>query len=440
MPSIALRDDSFPFLVEAGNSFPLEWNYGKMMLKQITAEVIHISKTNIRWFVFGHVNLKSKMRDWNHFFCNPTQNALCQVSSDNKRIVDSMLLFPSTKVDLPYEISHVHLPEHFLKDSSNLSLSCTSSDSNRKLDYSDKQYDVSLCDLIDLNIEFALVPHQNIMLWRYNNLSVTMMIIVTLTCLYFFTQVCQQLVQLLHGRRASFSHGTTTFPCIVIVYYAIEHWRNQTYLILEEEVVLQFILMIYILVSLLKYTPKLITFILKLANNMRKDKLFMHELTKNKQKSLEESQPLLTQDQVAEINHILHTSEKLEPRKIDQDDFTSIGTLIALQFLLTASMNSSYDNPFYDILCFMFGVRSFLKFLNIIAIHIPHANYSIQKILHTILDLGVFVCLLYFGLHIKSESDEMYLSVLSTVLLFSVLGGTILHTIAKNASTEIKRE
>ena len=192
---------------------------------------------------------------------------------------------------------------------------------------------------------------------------------------------------------------------------------------------------------MLKYTPKLITFISKLANNMRKDKLSMHALTKSEQKSLEESQQLLTQDQVAEINHILHTSEKLEiPQKIDQDDFTSIGTLIALQFILTANMNSSYDNPFYDILCFLFGMRSFFKFLNVIAIHIPHANYSIQKILHTVLDLGVFVCLSYFGLHIKSESDEMYLSLLSTVLLFSVLGGTILHTIAKNASMEIKRE
>lgn len=451
MPSLAIRDDSFPYIVGADSTQALEWNYGSMYVKQITAEAIHISKHNIQWFVLGKI---TAMRGWNHFICEPVQHALCQVNEVNgnlssTNLTTNMLLFSSNKVDIPYDISKVRLPESFLKKSKTSTsagsdiidiMTCSTTTSNRELNYVDVQYDVSLCDLIDFDVEFVLCPDKNLMYWRYNTKSIVMMILITLVCLYFFTQVCQQLIKLLHGKRASFSYGTTILPIVIVIYYAVQHASNDTHLILEEEVMLQIVLLLYAGISTVKYTVlfgKSIFLHLQQLTNLNQAKTKNPDELKGllPHKSLQHRQLYTLEEEKVSKDPLCE-----EVTDLSEYDFTAVGTLLVLQFVLTANMHNSYDNPFYDILCFLFGMRSFFKFLNVIAIHIPHYRCALWKILHTLLDTFVFCSQLYLGLRIKSESEEIYTARLSTIILFSVLGGTILHTIAKNTNTDNKFE
>jgi hypothetical protein len=64
---------------------------------------------------------------------------------------------------------------------------------------------MSLCDLVDRNLEFVLDVHSSLVYWRHNSKPLWWNLCLTVSSLFFFTRVCEHLALLVHGKRRKFS-------------------------------------------------------------------------------------------------------------------------------------------------------------------------------------------------------------------------------------------
>ena len=118
---------------------------------------------------------------------------------------------------------------------------------------------------------------------------------------------------------------------------------------------------------------------------------------------------------------------------------TVIGMLIAAQVLLSLELNNTIDSPFLVLYVSLFGIRNFLKFLNLVLLHYKRVDHStkkqvdnstrLKKTCELLSDVFVFGALVVIGIQVSVNSTEEYMSSAGTVLLISVLGGTLAHSI-----------
>lgn len=390
MPFLSLREDSFPWLVSTKHlpyqSNALNWNMGAMYCVQLTASIIRINKRTIQWFILGQTSSNESwpyilntqnMPGWYQLECTPITGALCETQDESK-----MLLFPNSVVDLPLNFGDLTLPPEMTKVLKNKTL-CSSPNANRELKADDKRYEISLCDLVDNNLEFVYKPYEEKIFWRQNNISTTWLVISTLLTLFFFTKVCEHMLLLLQQQKGNFTHSTSTIPLIISIYLYVQHVQNQTFMLMYDEVVLHYILLTYVVVQ------ASVQILCRISANI--------------------------------------FSEKSEERA----SITSISSLLCIQLLLTAEMQNSYDNPFLNILTLVFGIRNFFKFMNLTQTHIFDRVLSkweiIFKFLHWIVDTCVFISILVYGFTISSDSYESYMTTCGAIMFMSFLTGTALH-------------
>ena len=124
------------------------------------------------------------------------------------------------------------------------------------------------------------------------------------------------------------------------------------------------------------------------------------------------------------------------------DDNVAIGALIAIQLILIANMQFTYDTPFLQILVFLFGTRSFLKFLNLLHVHLlqndAHMEFVVYKVLICLFDTVVFVSLLAMPMCIASKNATEYVMTTATLIFLSCVMGSVLAFIVYNGH-EIKK-
>jgi len=81
----------------------------------------------------------------------------------------------------------------------------------------------------------------------------------------------------------------------------------------------------------------------------------------------------------------------------------------------------------------LFGLRNFLKFLNLVRLHYNSQTLTtrikVKKTLETIADIFVFVCLMVIGMKVSADSGTDYGSAVGSVVLISTLSGTLAHSI-----------
>jgi hypothetical protein len=112
---------------------------------------------------------------------------------------------------------------------------------------------------------------------------------------------------------------------------------------------------------------------------------------------------------------------------------TTIGTLIVAQVLLSLELNQTIDSPFLSIYVSLFGLRNFLKFLNLVRLHYNSKTLTtptkVKKTLETIADIFVFICLIVIGMKVSADSGNDYGSAVGSVVLISILSGTLTHSV-----------
>jgi hypothetical protein len=246
MPFLPIRSDLFPNLHDSTSNHKIEWNYGFMYSVQISAPIIKINKDRIQWYEYGTFH---PSRLWRTMECEPARDAFCSIIQESPYQA-SVLVFPSGTVDVPVDLEQLRFPREFstFVASNNGSLHCNSRTSNRMLSYTDNRYELSMCDLVDGNLEFVLEPDKNLLYIRQRHTNVLLMVVLSILSLYMFVRTCEHFIKLTHGRRPCFAHGSITLPFLVALSSLRKLILTPSVLILEEEITMHTVLCCYTLI------------------------------------------------------------------------------------------------------------------------------------------------------------------------------------------------
>ena len=381
---IPINAQVFPNLHAVSDGTKIEWDFGLMYAIKMTASFIRIDADQIQWYDFGRFHASPL---WTPFACEPARNAFCSIVEDQTPA--SVLVFPSGDVDMPVDVTKLEMPREFRRFFENIGgLQCNGKESNRMLSYTDTRYEISMCDLVDGKIEVVLIPGENKLYIRQQKTDVFGTVLLSLLSLYLFVKTCEHFIQLSHGKRLGFAHGSVTVPFLIALSVSIKFIFTESVLIIAEETTLQQILCVYTLI----HTS------ISIRSQLR--------------------EPCVT----------------LEKTDFSNDrSGTAIGTLIAAQVLLSLELNQTIDSPFLSIYVSLFGLRNFLKFLNLVRLHYNSKTLTtptkVKKTLETIADIFVFICLIVIGMKVSADSGNDYGSAVGSVVLISILSGTLTHSV-----------
>lgn len=118
--------------------------------------------------------------------CTPSSTALCQES------VSDMLYFSTGVVDLPddwHSLRENDFVRHFQNGSS-----CSSEYTGRVIKVDDEQYEVSLCDLLDSNMDIVWDSTEQLIYWRTDKTWTVDYIAVAVLAVYLISVVSQNMV------------------------------------------------------------------------------------------------------------------------------------------------------------------------------------------------------------------------------------------------------
>lgn len=406
MPFVPVRSDAFPNLHEAASNQKIDWNSGFMYIVQISSPIVKINKDRIQWYEYGTFHPSSL---WRTMECEPTHNAFCRIVQESPP--SSVLVFPSGVVDVPVDMQQLQLPDDFsnFMRSSN-GLYCDKPTSNRMLSFTDNSYDISMCDLVDGNFEFVLEPDVNLLYIRQRSAAVWFTVVLSFLSLYLFVKTCEHFVKLTHGDRPCFAHGSITLPFLVAVASLTKLAVSESGLILQEEITLQVILSIYTVI---------------------------HTGVHIQQHLRDAAEPPSAPGgccAAAPDGDSRAAAGASTPGGFFSDKgAAAVGPLVATQALLSLELNQTIDTPFLSIYVVLFGLRNFLKFLNLINLHCRRDALSnsvkIRKTAETLADTFVFTCLVAIGMQVAAESREQYASNVWALYMVSILTGTLLHSI-----------
>lgn len=417
MPFIPVRSDAFPNLYEAASNQKINWNSGFMYSVQISSSIVKINKDRIQWYEYGTFNPSSL---WRKMECEPTHNAFCRIVQDSPP--SSVLVFPSGVVDVPVDLHQLRLPDEFSEFMrSGGGLHCDAPTSNRMLSFTDNSYDISMCDLVDGNLELVLEPDANLLYIRQRGASLWLTVVLSFLSLYLFVKTCEHFIKLVHGHRPCFAHGSITLPFLVAVASLVKLVVTDSVLILQEEITLQIIICVYTVihtgVHIRQHLTTMMTTDARTATATAAEKApCAHGACKD---PASESGAAADED-----THSDFFSEK---------GAAAVGPLVATQTLLSIELNQTIDTPFLSIYVILFGLRNFLKFLNLINLHCRRdalsSSAKLRKTAETIADTFVFTCLVGIGMQVAAESREQYASNVWVLYVISILTGTLMHRI-----------
>ena len=345
----------------------------------LTASFIRIDANQIQWYNYGRFHASGL---WTRFRCLPSRTAFCSIVDSES----SVLILPSGVVDMPVDQDLLRLPAEFERflQSINGQL-CTSATANRMLSYTDNRYEISMCDMVDGELEVVFIPGTNVLYVRQHHENTIFVLLLSLLSLYLFVQTCEHFIQLSRGRRKGFEHKSITIPFIVASVLFAKVVLVENVLVVVEETILQLILILYTL---------------------------MH----------------------TSIRLWLHTRKTDDSAdSVEEHGGTAIGVLLTTQVLLSLELNFTIASPFLQIYVCVFGIRNFLKFLNLLLRHYKKDNRSLgthlKKTCELLSDVFVFGCLISIGIKLSSENTDVYVSTTANILLVSILGGTLAHSI-----------
>lgn len=407
MPFFPLALDTFPLLVSATSRQRLQWNIGPMYTMLLSSKYVRISEQGVQWCTlckapavamsqFPSLQFLTQMGKWQKsFVCVPTQEALC--ASDSNDTENLITMFPTKTV-------YVALEKHFFDE---VKYACNAQTANRNIATVHKDYQVSLCDIIHGQLEFLLDIEKAVVHWRRNDKPLWWSLLLTLSCLFFFTRVCEHLTLLVHGKRRKFSWFTTAMIISLLVMSRVLQAIGvlTQHLVTEEELTLNLILEFYCYVYVF---AELFTCA---KCPQRSDDYSMIEKQPN------------------------------EAEKEQRTDISTLGTLVAVQLILTAQLQNTYENPFLGILTLLFGTRAFLKFMNFTLNHTVYSKdvandwIIVSKLFFLIVDTGTLTCIFELAVRITTRTEMEYASTATGMLCIIVLGGTFLHTVIQSYHT-----
>lgn len=374
MPFTTTQQQSFPYLIFGSDTQPLSWNHGSMFYKRLQSTFFRITANGMQWntyenFVINHDN-------WIGVKCKPTAHAMCAETGDN-----GIVYFDNEIVYMPDDWTQLNLQEsEFIKMFQNGS-SCTSTETRRMLSVSAKGYQISLCDIIQSNIDIILDPRDDMLYWRIESTNIYEYIAIATIAIYIISILSSNMVCLLTNDTSSV--------------YALAKKRQQ---------VLALFIILYVA------TMCVIPFVGGYFSGVTA--MGIHLLTKSDKSAAVHLICLGLGDIV-----MLWHKNKIEP---DISNNISIFTLCLLLLLLR--VYSSIVSPYMFILVFLFGVRSFYKLMSIIS-----KGGGIYERFMQLCDAFVFSSLIGNGVWYSQELKTHSFISQSILLIMSSLCGVFMY-------------
>ena len=413
MPFISINDNSHPHLVFDGNENVVPWNSGELQeiglcsqFMRITARGLHYPSysSNHRWLWEGADKVGS---DWTVTTCTPFPGALCE---EKTAYGNSMLFFPSGVVDLPDDLviwkeAITQQPAYVQKMMSD-SAFCTHSTSGREINSVDNRYELSLCDLLDNNLDIVFDARNERIMYRFDTTSTAEYIFISILGIYLVSCIAENIRTVMSSEERIQTWQQQIVYCIMILttfcYVAYDFIAKNTYnfLLFEYERQLYSLLFVYVVLEF-------VVFAYGLLGGISLSRLIM------KYEKLQEE------------------NEETPQHKPRGNAIRCISLLTAFLILLTARIHYSFDNPYIWLLSTIFGVRSFHKFINrltteteTLSVEKEKAEYYFKLLIH-VFDASVFITVLVYAVvpsyNFTPEANAAVLLILTISLLSSMI-------------------
>lgn len=192
MPFETIKDNSHPFIVFGDADKQLPWRHGELNRLRLSSTYLRLSPQGFLHSTSPIHALPSRAF-WNYAECQPAVDALCEETAANKQ-----LWFPDSIVDVPDNWQQ--LPPSPITRLLNSTDACSSSLTQRAINILDERYEISLCDLLDLNLDivFARSPHstQPVLAWQSSSTSFYEFLILAVLAIYLVTCVSQNIADM----------------------------------------------------------------------------------------------------------------------------------------------------------------------------------------------------------------------------------------------------
>lgn len=384
---MSIRDDSHPYLVFVNNERPFSWNTGFMYSIILESNFIRINSRGIQ---HSQTPLTSLGEDqWKNAECNPTPDALCSLVKNTTK----MLLFPTTDVDIPDKFSDLNPSNHhFLKDFAETEYSpCTYKYSNRAIRVGDDRYEVSLCDILDSNLDFIWDLNKNIVYWRQNTTSTLLYFIYSILAIYLISLMTNNIINILTKYRSDKDQNQATsvhkeevnntkgnirillqsikdssyviFLLSTLLFLgimAIIELRQSKTIVTKQDHDTVIILCVYVLLQF--FYHYILNPLLLRMSNLRITDISIRGKSNRIASESEETDPLVTQpspENQSEETPNPPYNQNNESTRDDRD--TSFSLLVAFILLLILLVYKTFDTPYLTLMTTLFLMRSWLK-------------------------------------------------------------------------------
>jgi len=367
MPFVSIQDSSHPFLVLNDNTGPLPWNHGALYTERLSSDYVRVTRRGIQ---FAKTHSRDSMRGvskWGHeSACVPSASALCEEVRGN----ESMLLyFPTDKVQIPDNFSAV-APSAYIQSLGG-GVSCSSRHTGREINIADTRYEVSLCDLIDRNLDIVLHRQHDRIYWRFDQTPLYVYIVISVLSIYIVSSISRNIICVVRSDQIEspgLQHGIVVLVlCLMLVEFVARDLDHS--IISQLDLVLVVCLMVYTGISTVVY--------------------------------------------LAGVGSREHNA--------------CISLLTACLLLMTVRVHYTFDNPYIVPLTALFGVRDWYKFMSIMCRDYSDPALTLAKDVGLFgMDCSMFCLLLGYGVSRSGGTDSDSLFNQFIIVLVSVLMGSLL--------------
>ena len=432
MPYMSIRDDSHPYLVLANDEGAFAWNTGFMYALMLESTFMRINSRGIQ---HSQTPLMLREASWQSSSCRPTRNAFCAFSKHEDNHTTDMLLFPTTAVDIPDNYLDLNPSKHpFLKDFAATHYSpCTYKNSNRAIKVGDDRYEVSLCDILDANLDFILDLEKNIIHWRQNQTSTLLYFLYAMLAIYLISLMTNNIINILTKQ----SNVDTAHPVqkdadkmAVVQREGAFSWQSRAIALLDvlkNNSYVIFLLMTLVFLSVMAINKAFVWQTLATEQDQYTVLLlcvyvyvqFLYHYAPSWCHSAH-AQIAPTPEQVGLLTPGVVPQHAAQQNTRDDRD-KSFSLLVAFLLLLIMLVYESFDTPYLTLMTTLFVMRSWLKlFLFRSEFKKAHMTHKIWLSLSTSIDFFVALHLLLLVESSMKSASSLSSTMYANLHLFTV--------------------
>lgn len=357
------------------NVAPLSWNFGSIFSLITSSTFVRITPRGLQYSLFQINTIPNidfnydKSSKWNTVSCEFSNNALCKNFKDGKV---NMVVFPtSDDVIVPLNTGSGSQNSYLTLFSNNDA--CTSMNTGRIVSVSDTSYELSLCDLLDSNLDLMFFKTKNEglnMFWRKDTTDPVFLTILAFLSIYLVSCIAQNIVSVLTKPVVNidrFQLGVTLFV-IILLWGTFILFQESAFLITQDDKRMLWHLLLFVTVDWI------VQFSTKSSSTV---KGFLDFFTSNndsgvvdnlgKYQRVDSGRDLEDKKYKKNFREIQDKKESRylqNARQIGECNFfCNISILIACLALISLRIHFTLDNPYLNILTVLFGIRTWYKLL-----------------------------------------------------------------------------